>query len=799
MSIPRLLPLAASAATAVLVVALYFYGATPVGYWTEDFTSDGLRCAGLLVLMATVLRFCARQQAPVLLASGVLLYLAGGLGLAQSAAALLLPVSSWLLGRRLFTFMFPAQACAASAALLCGLAVYLAVFGIMIHYPVNYRTVYLVLLAAPLIADFMQGRRPPWVQELAAELAAWTASAKELPYWYFAAATIGLTLLARLAFFPTLGYDDNALHLGLWTQLTHDHVYAFDHVFQIWELAPFAVDLLHASVNLVAGADARGASNLVLLAVLLRQLWSILGIFGLATGNRVLVLLLFSSTPMTGYLLTTLQTELFMALLAASGARFVLELRGNWCSPHSAALLAVAALSCATKLPGAGLGIMILAAACLQLWATRGDSVHPPLRNMVLLAAFTALLATVAFNAYLTAWRLTGNPVFPLYNAIFLSPYFDASNYTDLRWIKGFTLSRYWDLFFNTAQYYESENFVAGFQYLLLLPLGLVVLLLRPLRQHATALLLPLLGYGLFVFAATQYWRYQFPVFPLASAVIGALLVPHYSPRGLLLVRGALVTCIVLNAVFYPGITWFFKLDTGRAYTEAGKREYIEQYAPARTLTEWVNHNAPGSRVLYPQETAHGATLDGDPIYVNQYSPTHVARVQSIRDEAGVAEFLRNENIDYVITLMNDMSTPGGAKWALREYLSHAGIPVLKAAEYILYRVAGHDLPYRQVFALAGTASIDGNPRELATVATGGITMARYRVGFTCESATGNFVAQINWDVGMAYYRLIPCRQELTQFAEAIPVPAGASSGVIFGTVQDAGTALVNSLSLETN
>ncbi|MEY4642560.1 MAG: hypothetical protein RLZZ227_2554 [Pseudomonadota bacterium] len=795
----RTLPLATGVATAVLLLALYFYDPPVFGYWNLFLAHDVLRCAGALVLLAGLLAVFVRHQAPALLAAAVFLYLAGGLGLAQSAAALLLLVGCLLLGRRLLAVMLPGQSCSATSAIVCGLAAYLAVLGLLIHFPLNYRTVYFALLCAPLALEAVMGRMPALFHELGAAAKQHGAAAAQIPFWIFSVGAISFTLLARYAFLPTLGFDDNALHLGLWSQLSHRRMYGFDYLTQVWEVSPFAVDLLHATVNLVAGADARGATNLLLLALLLRQLWVILATLQLGVTKRVLVLLLFLSTPMTAYLLLTLQTDLFLALLAATGVRLILELR-HWCSAQSAALLALAALACATKLPGAELGVAVLAAAALRLWSLRASAERPTLRALLMLGAFIGLLATLAFNAYLSAWLKTGNPVFPLYNALFKSPYFEtAANFSDARWIQGFSLSSYWDLFFNTSAYNESANFVAGFQYLLLFPLGLGALLLRPQRQHAASLLLPLFGYGLVMFAATQYWRYQFAVLPLASVVIGALLIPQYTRRGALVVRAALLCCMALNISFYPGLSTFLQVPPGNAYTAAGKQQLIENYTPARALTAWVNANAPGSTVLYPEDIPYGATLNGKPLYTNWYSPANEAAFKALRNETEGLKFLRDNAVAYVLLYQSDGSLPGSRPWVLRDFMSRIGIPVAQAASGVLYSVAGHDVPYRLAWQAADSAMADRTPRLLAGVDIGGVTIVRYRAEFACTSDSGSFVAQINWDRGEPYYHRVRCTGQSTLFSEAVPVPGGASHGDIYLSVSDTDSALITQLSLETN
>lgn len=795
----RLLPFGAASATVLLFVVLYVHGADPRPYWMPSFATGSAWSTAIGVALAVLLRVVAPTQAVPLLAGIAAFYIAGGLGPVRLGAGLLGACACLLAGRRVLAWMFPTQPASPTAATLSGLALYLALFGLMIHFQVNYRAIYVVLFAAPLVAEGISGRIPAMLAQIPAHCAAARAAAERLPYAAFAAAVLVAMHVARYGFMPTVGFDDNALHLGMWTQLRYGAIYEFDFRVQVWEVAPFAVDLLHAAVNLVAGDDARGATNVLLLAVILQQLWALFATFQLTAGSRVLLLALFVSTPLASYSLLTMQTELFMALLATAGVRLVLELK-SWCSPHSAALLAVAALCCATKLPGAGLGIMLLASAVLRLWAMRHDAERAAPRGIALFALFTAVLATLAFNAYVTAWLKTGNPVFPLYNAIFASPYFDAVNFSDTRWAQGFSLASYWNLFFDTSRFFESEDFVAGFQYLLLFPLGVAALLAsKTLRRYSPLLLLPLFGYALFVFAATQYWRYQFPVMPLATVAIAALLLPHYSRIGAALVQGAVVVCIALNLAFAPGISGILWEAPEQAWTPAGKLRMIERFAPARLLNDWLNENAPGSRVLYPSGVPFGATLDGTPLYPTWYSPEVDRAFSAIRDEADGFAFLRDWRVDYILAWSNAPGQPGSMNWALRDFLSRYALPLVQAGDQVLYRLAATAPEYTNIFDAPDVLRIDATPRPLGSFSSNAARAFRYRTEFACESDAGYFAAQINWDNGQYYYHEIPCSASPLRFEEALPVPPGASGGELWGRVTGTDGATLMQLIIETN
>ncbi len=825
----RLLPALALISSLSLVVAVLYFSNVPLLYWEHNFLVDVVSWAALCTLGAGLLRYFVPAHAAVYLAAAVLLYLMVGIGLVQSAATALLIFSCYWYGGAALSLMFPQRESGSKGTqnILVGLALGLTLFGVMIHYQINYRSLYFAITLAPALVLVASGKLPAYWNRFSSTLVG-HARTITLSYWLVALIIIAFSVLCRLVLIPTLGSDDNALHLGMWTQLSWRHIYSFDVVTQIWQVAPFAVDLLHAVLSMLAGEDARPALNLFLLAFLVRQLWVILGHFALSQSDRSLIVLLFISTPLIGNQLISLQTELFLATLIASGTRLALEIKDTWYSRDLAAILAVAAMCCATKLPGAYIGALLVLAAIIQLYFTQPRTLPSfTLGCSVLVAGFIGLLGILAFNSYFTAWWITGNPFFPLYNGIFKSPYYDAVNFVDDRWIKGFNIISYVKVFFTTSGYFESRDFVAGFQYLFLLPLGVIALMRRNLALKASVVLLPLFGFGLVMFAVTQYWRYVFPAFPLACVVIGCLLTARTgaSNRSLLPARLAIILCIGLNVYFYPGISRLLSIPPASAYTQNKRQALIDIYTPIWTINKFLNTNAPGLRVLYPGEAPLGATLNGEPVYVNWYSPATLARAQKIRTEVDLATFLLEEDIDYVISFMADGSKPGSAKWLLREYLSHAGFPEYKMGDYILYRLLDHDITYEQAFTVSGTnsaavpaaetplsptdgdltasptnnISIKENPVLLATLETGAARIARYKVAFSCAVTPGYFIAQVNWNAGTSYYRLIPCAEGMVNFAESFPVPAGTTQAEVYAAAWGITEITVSSLTLEIN
>lgn len=781
----------------------------------ETTGKDALLFTFGLVFAGGVAKWMAPRSARLILLALLCSYLGVGVGLAGTLAVILWLVSAWGIGRSALCWACSADEghiAGPAESILLGTAFWLAVWGAMLHFPVNVEGLHLGLCLLSLAFTVM----PRW-RGLCAEVGGRARSlqswAEAIPFWFWVA---GLTLIGwvlRWAIFPSLNFDDQTLHLRLWTELLHRQQAAFDVHEQVWSVAPFANDLLHAGLSMISGEDARGALNLTLVILLLALCTGIWQRLAVPATAQWLLLVMIASTPMLGSLLLSLQTELLLAVLGLAGMTLVIDARSGWRDCRMLGILACAALCAATKLPGAVLGAAVLAAQLLPLGRT-SLAVRRRTCFSWRALALLGMLTFVALHAYGLAWRTTGNPVFPLYNAIFRSPLFPLENFSDSRWIHGFSLLSYVRGFFNTSEFFESGDLTAGFQYLLLLPIVVFVVWRPTVPFSLRIVLLPLAAFGLAMFSATQYWRYLFPAMSLASVLFASLFIG--GPRWLLLGAWTLaLACIVLNISFFTRVSWMMQTPVQAVFTEAGRQRAARHYAPEALLTAEINRIAPGSRVLYPPTAPFGATLHGQPLYVNWYAPERSSRFAEVRDQPAMREFLSDERVDFVILNQSDSRAEGTPSALLREYLARTGIVLRQEGSSVLYRVSDVSLPYLEVFNLADglysrpddpgvppAANENGvvataEPHVLARLSVQRAAQARYTLRLRCLSDEGYFIAQINWDVGPPYYRLVACREDGVSFREALPVPLGARHGELYVTVRGMAQSKVEELKVE--
>jgi hypothetical protein len=487
---------------------------------------DSLAWICIVALVAVILGLSLPRSAHLYLLFVVLLYLSVGVGLFTFAFVLLWLASSWSLGVMILEKVQSKEhrsLISTTAAVSIGASVWLAIWGVMLHFAVNYQTLHIFLCLLPCL--YMANRFSLIRNDVRAGLRAAHDWLHTIPFWAWVLGVGIISWVLRWVSFPTVGPDEHANHLRMWTELLTLHRFSFDFTSQIWSSAPFSVNLLHAGLSLMGGSDARSAMNLGLTILLLLLMLGILRTLKLPAWTQWLLLVLMASTPMLGTLLLALHSELMLAVVALAGMLLVIDTRGGYRGQHVMGVISCAALCVSIKLPGAVLGATLLAAFAVSWWTQREATM--PTYQLFRWPALVLLipLIFVAIHSYATAWVLTGNPVFPLLNGIFRSSYYPPESFSTNTWEQGFSLAAYVSAFFNTSAFCECGKYTAGWQYLIMLPLALFALIRSGTPIGFRIILIPILGFGLIMFYTTTYWRYMFPVMPLAVVLFGLLFI----------------------------------------------------------------------------------------------------------------------------------------------------------------------------------------------------------------------------------------------------------------------------------
>jgi hypothetical protein len=195
------------------------------------------------------------------------------------------------------------------------------------------------------------------------------------------------------------------------------------------------------------------------------------------------------------------------------------------------------------------------------------------------LALAAPLAVVVAGSSYAYAWAVAGNPVLPLFNGTFRSPFFAPVDFDDARWRAGFDALLPWRMTFDTSQYLEGWD--GGFGFVLIALAGAALLALSDRRSRAlaacaiAAMAIPLAG--------LQYARYAYPGLVLLLPALALAVQARLSPRA-----GAwlLIAVCVVNLAHQGNAQWM--LHTGAIKRSVGAlgrdAPLLARYVPERVL-----------------------------------------------------------------------------------------------------------------------------------------------------------------------------------------------------------------------
>lgn len=506
-----------------------------------------------------------------MLVAAAFIYYAGA---AATLSALLLMLAAVGVG----SYIDAARPVSPWVRLLVGLAIIAAAVGWLLPFQVHDTRIYLLLIGVVGLS-----RRAAIARDLGTITAAWRELAVAHPVWLtLAVAATGIATLGL--WLPSLNYDDNAAHLILADQLLTDGYYRMDVSSQVWAVAPWANNVLHGVAALLAGQEARASVNL---------LWLLIGVSGayrlaLAVGAPYRVALataaVYASHPLTAHFSSSMQVDAVVAATVLHFAVDMLKGKGRIDTPWSTgALLGLLA----------GLKTSNVVYVFLPLiWIVWNGLKN---REFSRLFAMAATAALVGGSSYTYAAAVTGNPIFPLFNAIFQSPFMPLDNFHDGRWSSGLDWRSLWDVTFETGRFGEVYPGAAGIALLAVFS-GLCAELVRPRAGRWVAVWL--LVAGALMFWQIQYLRYVFPAIAVLTTLGLVGLSRYVDKRAFSL---AVVLIIAANAMLMPTTSWIARENPWGKLVKDGvsaKAGIERSFIPERALLERLRVNSPTACVL---------------------------------------------------------------------------------------------------------------------------------------------------------------------------------------------------------
>ena len=532
-------------------------------------------------------------------------------------------VSSFLLGKSV------ARGTKGVSTLLVGLAAWILPISIALHFPVNFRWVYVAAFAIPFAIGWKL-------------LPAWLRNFRLAPASRREAAALAVLLFVLLTHWlvtlkPEVSADGLSMHLALPMSVAHDGRWAFDFRMHSWALMPIGGDCLFTAAYLMGGEAAARLLNFAVLAAMAFAVFRVSRRW-LCPATAWLAAALFVSTPLTQLVTGSLFVENFWAamVLGASVAlwRYLEPDKSN--DGHEGPDRARAYLVTAGILFGAALSVKLMAVAFIAPAAA--IACFTVARRKQVRAAVPAAMLLLVFAAppYLYAWWKTGNPVFPFANSVFRSPYFPKTSLIDARYNEPLTWKTPYEATFRSSHFYEGRNGSFGFQYfLLLLPAAILMS-----RRAPRALLGIAVSASFMLLAILPNLRYLYPALAPFSVAI-AYLASEMPGTAVLF-----VALTAINTWFLPASGWYHNEFALFRREQVGA--YLERSAPVRKLVDHLNRTAPGEPVAFFDSDSI-AGLHAAPYTDSWHSEPYWSRVRNARLPEEIAAILREFGIHHAI------------------------------------------------------------------------------------------------------------------------------------------------------
>jgi hypothetical protein len=680
---------------------------------------------------------------------------------------------------------------------LLGAGVYGTVTGLLAHFPVNYPSVYALALALPIL---LWRRYAAEYWRLFIVLFSKNDDADFSKKWLEIAITVVALVHFVVALMPELGHDALAMHLFIPAHMASRHQWGFDADTYAWALMPMLGDWIFAVGYLLAGETAVrliSVSFIFVTAWLARDL--VIWAGGTDKGARWAVLI-FLSTPLTFTESSSLFIESVWAAFVVAGILAILRLCES--SDKSKSWIVLAAMLLGFAVATKAVTLTILPVLLLHmLWNYK--SCLKATSFQALLGA-TGLFLFVGLIPYLTAWRLTGNPVFPFFNGIFQSQYYPPVNFDSATVFgKGLTWDVLYRATFDSGRYLEATAGASGFQWLLLfLPTSILLIIRQQVKGITLIIVAVLMVFA--VFQSVSYLRYAYPVWALLAAAMGLALGNLSNENNGIKTAWTIAASatVLLNLLFLNSGAQYRDFPIKSVWDTESRDAYLKVRLPIRNAVELVNQLNVGRSPVAVFAHPLTAGIKSDVLYSNWYNFRFQADINTANTLGEVANVLLRRGVDLVIL---DSNWSGGvekraliidATELIAEYGSISVRRVKKDYRFKTELLKSPDFSLIDNWSLSPGAEYDVASKiiiaNVAASATQAIAVSpglRYlnTVVSRCSKSPSVGRIQINWlDFKGKFVNVdiktFECTPEWAEYSMEVAAPSSATLAIVYVT-----------------
>ncbi len=681
---------------------------------------------------------------------------------------------------------------------LIGAGIYGTVVGLLAHFPVNYPGIYGISLAVPILLGRNILRK--WFNEFTFWLDQTQLTLNSSNYWLNIAISVVALIHVVVAFMPELGYDSLAMHLFISAHLLERHQWGFDVSNYLWAVWPTMGDWIFSIVYMLAGETAARLINVFFIFVLswlVREL--VLWAGGTLFGARWAVLI-FLSSPLTFTESSSLFIESIWASFAVAGTLAVLKTCSHDKYRTHQLTVAGGLLGCA--LAAKAITFTFLPVLLLILILQYKTWLRFSTASILMLGLGIFLIFGCV--PYITAWWITGNPVFPFFNELFHSTLVPVANFEDTRWSKGLTWDFIYCATFQTGKYLESTPGAAGFQWLLVFLPVMAILVTAWHKRGITLVVLAVLSIIL-CFHSIAYLRYIFPAYAIlvASIGVGITLISKISVIQSKLLYSLGIMAVVLNIIFLSAGPFVYRdFPIKSIVSETHKEAYLAHRLPIRNAVKLVNalnlHRTPVAVFGEPKT----AGLTADALYANQYNYAWLNALMAIQTTQDLVDLLLKNHVNFIITDSSSQQQKMQRELLDRVTIKVAQfdtISILKLNDEFRFKkelLKNSSFNTMEGWVLEGESYLDVDSKTVVVSETSPVTQSisvsagqQYKntVIARCYQAKAQGRAQVTWQDANGHsissdIQLFICTADWQEISMEVIAPANAAKVIVYVT-----------------
>lgn len=617
--------------------------------------------------------------------------------------------------------------------------------------------------------------------------------------------SILVTYYVLMALMPEIGHDAQVVHMFYPGFIASNHYWPFDSSKYIFGTFPLLANSIFTIPYLLGGEVAvrlLNTSCLLLLMHFIRALTIWAG--GGEKGGQFAVLLYLTSS-LTLLVGSSLYVDVIWATFLI-GASFLI-FKAIFSNIYDAKILLLTSLLLSFSLATKALTLLYLPMVSVFLIIYIFKH-YRSFRAKDFLWLFLIIII-IGGAPYWVAYFKTGNPIFPFYNKLFQSPFFNIdTNFIDGRWIQNLSINLINDITFKSGLFIEGRSGAPGFQWILLLPSCLLICLIV-LNKRALVIFLAALVSLCTVFLSTPYLRYIFPVFIWLDIVIGIgayALIKDFRGNKFrnYLFLGLCSSAIVLNLYFIKSATYYSNLDFKALISNANRIKYLSVNAPIKVSIDILNlMNVRKAPVAIFSSSPLVAGLNTDYYSSSWYSYKFDKDLRKVNNGGELLELLQSRKIDLILVeknwanekvneglvqMLNEIANEvhandGGAIYRIKNIYRYSKelLPSNYVSKEHGWNFPGTDNSSNLIFY-----ATEKNPASIQVhVDPGEIYLSS--IGVVCKDGNSLARNQINWhDKNHAYLstsiQVFPCGNDYSENKAEVTSPSGANYAVVYAT-----------------